>query len=80
MSKVMRIAHLKAFWSLKIGLTGMGTNIIQMTAKTIAQLTFKLISSNKIALSIRNAQTSWMWALFQMFPYWLGQHGCAKTG
>ena len=35
-SKVMRIAHLKAFRTLKIGVTGMGTKIILRTAKTIA--------------------------------------------
>ena len=35
-SKVMRIAHLKAFRTLMIGFTGMGTQIIQTTVKTIA--------------------------------------------
>jgi hypothetical protein len=42
-SKVTRTAHLKAFWTQKIGLTGMGTYNIQMTAKMIAQQTLNLV-------------------------------------
>jgi len=42
-SNVMSIAHLKAFRTLKIGLSGMGTWIIQITARTIAQRTLNLI-------------------------------------
>jgi len=42
-SKVIRITHRKAFRTLKIGLAGMGTWIIQLTAKAIAQWTLNLI-------------------------------------
>jgi len=42
-SKVMRIAHLKAFPTPKICLIGMATLIIQMTAMTIAPQTWNLI-------------------------------------
>jgi len=40
---VMRIAHLKAFRTQKVGFTGLGSWIIQMTAKKIAQRTLNLI-------------------------------------
>jgi hypothetical protein len=36
-SKVTRITHLTAFQTPKIGITGMGIWIVQMTPKTIAQ-------------------------------------------
>ena len=39
---LMRIVHQEAFWTLKIGLTGIGTWIIQPTAKTTARQTMNL--------------------------------------
>jgi hypothetical protein len=45
---VMRIAHLKAFRTLKTDLTGMGTKI-QMTAIMMAQWTVNLIWSKTVA-------------------------------
>jgi hypothetical protein len=39
----MRIVHLKAFQTLKIGLTGMGTLIIQMTVMTTNRQTMNQI-------------------------------------
>ena len=59
-SKTTRIAHLKVFWTPKIGSTGMATWIIQMTAKTIPQLMMNQIQSIIVALRIRNAQSSRM--------------------
>jgi len=75
---VMRIAHLKAFQKPKIGLTGLATWIIRMTAKTIAQQTLDLILSKAMVSRIRNAQSSGMWVLCQMFPDWFGQHGSQR--
>jgi hypothetical protein len=42
-SGVMRIAHMKAFRSLKIGLTGTATSIIQMTVKMMGQARMALV-------------------------------------
>jgi len=42
-SKVTRTSYLNAFRTLKIGLTGMGTYIIQMTMKTILRQTVNLM-------------------------------------
>ena len=58
--KVTRIAHLKAFRTLKIGLTRMGTEIIQMTVKMIAQQTLNPIWTKTIASRIRNPKSSGM--------------------
>jgi len=73
-SKVMRAEHLKAFRTLKIGLTGMGTEIIQLTVKTIAHRTLNLIWRNTITSSNRNASSSGMWSPHQVFPDWFGLH------
>jgi len=59
-SKVMRIAHWKAFLTLKIGSTGMGTYIIQMTVKTISQRTLNLICRKTVSSVIPKAESSGM--------------------
>jgi hypothetical protein len=56
--RVMMIAHLNVFRTLKIGLTGMETLKIQLTAKTIASQILNLMQSKSIALRIRIAQSS----------------------
>jgi hypothetical protein len=58
--KVTRMAHLKAFRTLKLNLTAMETLIIQMTAKRIAQWALHLIRNNPIACTLQNAQSSGM--------------------
>jgi len=73
--KVMRLAHLKAFRTLKISSTGMGTYIIQMTGKTIAWRTLNLILSKTTAARICNAQNNGTWAQRQMIPDWFSLHG-----
>jgi len=77
-SKVMSIAHWKAFRTQKIGFTGMGTKMIQMTTKTIARRTLNLIQRKTIALRIPNPQSSGMWAPRQIFLEWLGLHGSRR--
>ena len=74
-SNVTTIAHLKVFQTLMIGLTGVGTCIVQMTAKMIAGWTLNVIWSKTIALTIQNAQISGLWAPSQMFSDWFGRHG-----
>jgi hypothetical protein len=59
-SYIIRIAYLKGFRTLKIGLTGTGTYIIQMSAKTIAGRMLIPIWRKSIALRIWNAQISKM--------------------
>jgi hypothetical protein len=56
--RVMMIAHLNVFRTLKIGLTGKETLKIQLTAKTIASQILDLMQSKSIALRIRIAQSS----------------------
>jgi len=73
-SKVMRIAHLKAFRKPKIDYTGMATWIIQMTVRTTASQTFNLIWRETMTMRIRNAQSSGIWVLHETSPDWLGQH------
>jgi hypothetical protein len=53
-SKVTRIAQLKAFRTLKIGLTGMENWIIRMTAKMIPRQTLNLEWCKTIEWSMRN--------------------------
>jgi len=77
-SKGMRIARLKPFRTQKISLTGMGTWIIQMTAKTIAWRTLNLAWSKTIASTIRNAQSRGMWVPRHMFLDWFSRHGCQR--
>jgi len=57
--KATKIAHLIAFLTTIICLTGMATWIIQITAKTMAWQIFKLIKSKGMASRIQNAQSSW---------------------
>jgi hypothetical protein len=66
-STVMRVAHLKAFLTAKIGITGMVTGILQVTVKMIVQQILNLINSNIVALRIRKAQSSGILVLHQMF-------------
>jgi len=77
-SKVMRVAHFKAFWTPKIGLPGMVTWIIQMTAKIIAWQMSNFIYGKTMASMIRNIQTSGMGVLCQIFPDWFDQHGSQR--
>jgi hypothetical protein len=56
--RVMMIAHLNVFRTLKIGLTGMETLKIQLTAKTIASQILNLMQSKSIALRIRIPQST----------------------
>ena len=51
--KVMRIAHLKAFQTPTIGLTGMGTWIVQMSAKTTGRQTMDQIWNWTMAVRIQ---------------------------
>jgi hypothetical protein len=59
-SDVTRVAYLKAFRTWRIGFTGMGTWIIQMTSKMIARQMLNLIWSKTIASRIWNLQWSGM--------------------
>jgi len=72
---MMRIAHRRAFWTAKIGFTGIASWGIWITAKTIERQMLNLIWIMTMASSIRNAQSSGMWGLHQMFPDRFGQHG-----
>jgi len=74
-SKVIWMAHLIAFRILEIGLPALQTQIIQMTVKTIAQQSLKLICSKTRASRIWNAQSNGMWAPRQMFLDWFALHG-----
>ena len=56
----MRVAHLKAFWIMKIGFTGMGTKIIQTTAKRISRRTLNQILINTIPSRMWDAKSSGM--------------------
>jgi hypothetical protein len=56
--EVMRIAHLKALQTLQIGLTEFATEMIQMTAMTIAQWIMNQIWTKRFASGIRIAQIS----------------------
>jgi hypothetical protein len=42
-SKAMKTAHLQAFWTQKLGFTGITTWIIQIKAKTIVRQMLNLI-------------------------------------
>jgi len=66
--KVMRIVHLNSFPTQKIGLTGIGTWIIQMTAKTIGRQTMNQIWNWTIAVMIENPWSSGMLVPRQLFP------------
>jgi len=74
-SKVMRIVHLKAFLTPKIGWTGMATWIIEMTQKTIGWQMLNLIYSKAMVSMIRNSQSSGLWVPRQIFRDWFGQRG-----
>jgi len=69
-SKVIRIAHLNAFCTLKIWQSKVSTWNIQMPAKTIAQQPMNLIWRKTMALRVRNVQGCMMWVLHQMFLDW----------
>jgi len=73
--KVMRIVHLKAFLTPKIGLTGMVRWIIQMWAMTAGGQTTGRISRLRMALMHRQPQSTGMCVPLQMFPDWSCQHG-----
>jgi hypothetical protein len=63
---VMRIAHLKAFQTQKISLTGMGTWIIQTTAKTTGRETMNQIWNWTTAARIQKTRSCRMRVLYQM--------------
>jgi hypothetical protein len=70
--KVKRIAHLKAFQTPKIGLTGMGTWIIQATAKMTGRRTMMQIWNWTTALSFQIPWRCGIWVRHGMFLDWFG--------
>jgi len=59
--KVMTIEHLKALQTPKIALTGMGSWIIQMTAKTTERQTLNQIWNWTMAVRIQKPQRTGMY-------------------
>jgi len=73
-TKVIRIAQLKLFRTLTIGLTGIGTWILQISAIMMMRWTVNLIKSKTIASRIQNSQISAIQAPCQLVPDPFGQH------
>jgi hypothetical protein len=57
-SKIMRIAHLKVFWILKLDSTCKAVWINPIAVKTIAQQILNLVKCKTIASRIQHAQSS----------------------
>jgi hypothetical protein len=66
--RVMRIVHQKAFQTPKIGLTGMGTWIIQMKARTTGRQTMNPIWNWTTAVRIQKHRSSVILVPHRMFP------------
>jgi len=77
--KVMRIVNLKAFRTPKVGLTGMATWIIYITAKKTVRETINPIWSEARGWTIRETQLSAMWVPHRVSPDWFSLHGGPKT-
>jgi hypothetical protein len=58
LSDVIRIVHLIAFQTSNIGLTGMGTVIIQITEKKTGRQTMNHIRNRTMAVRIQKPQSS----------------------
>jgi len=74
-SKVMMTAHLKAFRTQIITVTGMATCIIQMTAKMIVRQMLNLILSQTMPMRIPKEQGSGKWGPHRTLQDWFGQQG-----
>jgi hypothetical protein len=62
----MRLVHLKAFQTPKIGLTGMETWIIEMRARTTERQTLNQICNWTMAVKIEKPHSSGMYLPYRM--------------